>query len=136
MPGYRPIADDLTGSAQVDARTAEDLVRAGNVTEAALVLETTVTVSLQSNGAIPPWLCGRLACVYRTLERYDDEVALITRYRESQVSEDMRTRYDARLSKAQALAEKYRKRDSGALASIRLIKKSRRSAASSRDVRE
>ncbi len=123
MPGYRPIADDRDGEAEREARAAEELIRNGDHAGAALLLEDAVRKCTASKAPIPPWLCGRLATVYRSLERYDDEVDLITRYRESQVTDDGRTRYDARLYKAQALADKYRTRDSGALASIRRITK-------------
>ena len=53
--------------------------------------------------------------VYRTLKRYDDEVELLERYRESQTSEEARTRFDARLSKARAIAERKRRPLTGAL---------------------
>jgi hypothetical protein len=75
---------------------------------------------------LPGWLCGRLAALYRTQSRYDDEVRLLERYRESQASEDSRTRYDARLSKARAIAHKKRRSDSTALSSIRSITRRRR----------
>lgn len=129
MPGYRPIGADQVGGPESEARAAQALVRDGNVVDAAILLEEAIRTCLQSDASIPSWLCGRLACIYRTLGRYDDEVDLICRYRDSQVSEETRSRYDARLCKAQALAEKHRRTDSGALASIRLLKKSRRSTA-------
>ena len=123
MPGYRPLGDDRNGEAEREARAAEELVRNGDHAGAAVMLEDAVRRCAASSAPMPPWLCGRLATVYRTLQRYDDEVDLIARYRESQVTDEARTRYDARRSKAEALAEKYRARDSGALASIRRIKK-------------
>jgi hypothetical protein len=47
-------------------------------------------------------------------------VYLLERYRESQSSDDARTRYDARLSKARALLARQRTRDDdGALTSVR-----------------
>lgn len=70
---------------------------------------------------LPGWLCGRLAALYRTLERYDDEVMLLERYRDSQSSEDARVRYDARLSKARTIAERKRRRESGAVTSVRRV---------------
>jgi hypothetical protein len=53
-------------------------------------------------------------------------VHLLERYRESQSSEESRTRYDARLSKAQAIAHKKRRSDSTALHSIRDLTRRRR----------
>ena len=70
---------------------------------------------------LPGWLCGRLAALYRALKRYDDEVLLLERYRESQTSEEARTRFDARLSKARAIAERKRRTDTRALASVRRV---------------
>ena len=58
---------------------------------------------------MPGWICGRLASIYRTLKRYDDEVMLLERYRESQTTEEARTRFDARLSKARAIADRKRR---------------------------
>jgi len=72
---------------------------------------------------MPGWLCGRLASVYRSLKRYDDEVMLLERYRESQHSEDARTRFDARLSKARAIAERKRRAETGALETVREVRR-------------
>jgi hypothetical protein len=84
------------------------------------LLEDALMASLELRMEIPGWLCGRLAALYRTLGRYDDEVHLLERYRESQHTEEARTRYDARLSKARIIAERKRRRDSGALQSVRI----------------
>ena len=69
--------------------------------------------------------------LYRTLGRHADEVALLEKYRDSQSTDDARARFDARLSKAVALAVKNAPRDSTALASVRAI----RSASESRSLR-
>ena len=71
---------------------------------------------------MPGWICGRLASIYRTLKRYDDEVELLERYRESQTSEEARTRFDARLSKARAVAERKRRPVTGALETVRQVR--------------
>ena len=71
---------------------------------------------------MPGWICGRLASTYRTLKRYDDEVELLERYRESQSSEEARTRFDARLSKARAVAERKRRPVTGALETVRQVR--------------
>src|SRR5205085_6814414 len=83
--------------------------------------EEALEASARLDPVLPGWLCGRLAALYRTLERYDDEVALLERYRDSQVTEEARVRYDARLSKARTIAERKRRRDSGAVASVRRV---------------
>jgi hypothetical protein len=61
--------------------------------------------------------------VYRTLKRYDDEVMLLERYRESQTSEEARTRFDARLSKARAIADRKRRPVTGALETVRQVRR-------------
>jgi hypothetical protein len=66
--------------------------------------------------------CGRLASIYRSLKRYDDEVELLERYRESQSSEEARTRFDARLSKARAIADRKRRPSTGALETVRQVR--------------
>ena len=71
---------------------------------------------------MPGWVCGRLASIYRTLKRYDDEVELLERYRESQTSEDARTRFDARLSKARAIADRKRRPVTGAVETVREVR--------------
>lgn len=126
MPGYRPLPDDTEGSAAADTRAAELLQQSGDLAGAVLVLEAALAQSLIVQQDIPGWLCGRLASLYRALERYDDEVDLLERYRESQTDDKARTRYDARLSKARAIAEKHRRRDSGALAAVREVRAARR----------
>lgn len=70
---------------------------------------------------LPSSICGRLAAVYRALGRFDDEVILLEQYRESQVDDIARARFEARLGKARTLAERMRRRDSGAVASVREV---------------
>ncbi len=101
-------------------RQAETRRRGGDAEAAVQLLEDALMASLELRLEIPGWLCGRLAALYRTLCRYDDEVYLLERYRESQRTEEARTRYDARLSKARIIAERKRRRDSGALQSVRV----------------
>lgn len=84
------------------------------------LLEDALAASLELRQEIPGWLCGRLAALYRTIGRHDDEVQLLERYRETQRTEEARTRYDARLSKARIIAERKRRPESGALQSVRL----------------
>jgi hypothetical protein len=109
----------MTGDAAEQAREAESRHRAGDVDAAILMLEEALRASLATRPEIPGWLCGRLAALYRTSGRYDDEVRLLERYRESQNAGEARTRYDARLSKARTIAERKRRSESGALASVR-----------------
>lgn len=105
---------------------AEAVQRHGDLPSATRLLEAALAASEDVSPELPGWLCGRLAALYRTQGRYDDEVHLLERYRESQSSEESRTRYDARLSKAQAIAHKKRRSDSTALNSIRDLTRRRR----------
>jgi hypothetical protein len=121
MPGYRALSVTVTGSAADSAREAESLRRVGEPETAVVLLEEALLASARITPELPGWLCGRLAALYRTLARYDDEVHLLERYRESQTAEDARSRYDARLSKARTIAERKRRSDSGALRSVRKV---------------
>lgn len=112
---------EFSGPAAEHVRYAEVLQRAGDPDEAVCMLETTLDLYARTNPELPGWLCGRLAALYRALKRYDDEVVLLERYRESQSSEDARTRFDARMSKARAIAERKRRTDTRALSSVRRV---------------
>jgi hypothetical protein len=109
----------MTGDAADQAREAESRQRAGDLDSAITMLEEALDATLASQAEMPGWLCGRLAALYRTSGRYDDEVRLLERYRDSQNAEEARNRYDARLSKARTIAERKRRSESGALASVR-----------------
>jgi hypothetical protein len=109
----------MTGAAADQVREAEARHKTGDSATAVQLLEEALAASVATRPAYPGWLCGRLAALYRTLGRYDDEVHLLERYRESQISEEARTRYDARLCKARTIAERKRRPDSGALESVR-----------------
>src|SRR6476620_4819859 len=122
MPGYRSLSAHLSGMAADHAREAEAHQRGGDAAMAAQLLEEALEASLRTRSELPGWVCGRLASIYRTLKRYDDEVALLERYRESQTSEEARNRFDARLSKARAIAERKRRADTGALATVRQVR--------------
>lgn len=121
MPGYRALSTAVTGSAADSAREAESRRREGEPETAVLLLEEALQASRGTTPELPGWLCGRLAALYRTLGRYDDEVHLLERYRDSQSSEEARSRYDARLSKARTIADRKRRTDSGALLSVRKV---------------
>lgn len=122
MPGYRSLSAHLSGTAARHAREAELRQRGGDPETAAHLLEEALQASLRVRPEMPGWICGRLASIYRTLKRYDDEVELLERYRESQTSEEARTRFDARLSKARAVAERKRRPDTGALETVRQVR--------------
>ena len=122
MPGYRSLSSNLSGTAAEHAREAEVSQRHGDPQAAARLLEEALAASLRSLPEMPGWVCGRLASIYRTLKRYDDEVELLERYRESQTSEEARTRFDARLSKARAIAERKRRPLTGALETVRQVR--------------
>lgn len=122
MPGYRSLSTHLSGTAAEHAREAELSQRDGDPSSAARLLEEALEASLRVRPEMPGWVCGRLASLYRTLKRYDDEVELLERYRESQTSEEARTRFDARLSKARAIADRKRRPLTGALDSVRQVR--------------
>src|SRR3982751_754400 len=122
MPGYRSLSAHLSGNVAEHAREAELSQRHGDPETAARLLEEALNASLRSRPEMPGWVCGRLASIYRTLRRYDDEVALLERYRDSQTSEEARSRFDARLSKARAIADRKRRSDTGALATVRQVR--------------
>lgn len=128
MPGYRPLSSAVEGVAAEQVRQAES----GEAGEPLATLESALHEFQRDGLPIPHWLCGRLAACYRVAQRYDDEVRLLERYRESQVTEQNRVRFDARLSKARILAERNRVHDNGALASIRGIRKPRSRPANGR----
>jgi hypothetical protein len=119
MPGYKALPSRMAGDTADQVREAELRHRAGDVPAAIMMLEEALAVSVAARPELPGWLCGRLAALYRTSGRYDDEVRILERYRESQTSEEARTRYDARLCKARTIAERKRRPESGALASVR-----------------
>jgi hypothetical protein len=122
MPGYRSLSLHLSGRAADHAREAELSQRHGDPQTAARLLEEALEASLRTRSEMPGWICGRLASIYRTLKRYDDEVELLERYRESQTSEEARTRFDARLSKARAIADRKRRPLTGALETVRQVR--------------
>lgn len=119
MPGYKALPAFMTGEAADQVREAEARHRIGDSAAAVQLLEEALAASIASRSVYPGWLCGRLAALYRTLGRHDDEVLLLERYRDSQVLEEARTRYDARLCKARTIAERKRRTESGALDSVR-----------------
>jgi hypothetical protein len=105
------------------AREAEARQRGGDAATAAQLLEEALEASVRTRPEMPGWICGRLASIYRSLKRYDDEVMLLERYRESQTTEEARTRFDARLSKARAIAERKRRPVTGALETVRQVRR-------------
>lgn len=121
MPGYKSLSRQFSGAAAEQVRFAEVLLRSGDPREAVHVLETTLELCALESPELPGWLCGRLASLYRTIGRYDDEVLLLERYRESQRNEDAHTRFDARLSKARAIADRKRRTETRALSSVRKV---------------
>jgi hypothetical protein len=123
MPGYRSLSTHLSGTAADHAREAEIRQRGGDAETAAQLLEEALAASVRVRPEMPGWICGRLASIYRSLKRYDDEVLLLERYRESQTTEEARTRFDARLSKARAIAERKRRPMTGALETVRQVRR-------------
>lgn len=128
MPGYKPLPSTYSGSAAEQVRIAEVVHRAGDAETAVVLLEELLEAFAARGAELPGWICGRLAALYRALKRYDDEVLVLERFRSSQSTEDARTRFDARLSKARAIAERKRRRDTRALWSVRQVMSSRHAA--------
>lgn len=126
MPGFRILSLTVTGVAADIAREATALEALGNYAGAIALYERALTLSLAERPELPGFICGRLAAAYRHQAQYQDEVDLLERYRDSQTDEDARNRFDARISKARALSDKYTRSDSAALASVRAIKRSSR----------
>jgi hypothetical protein len=121
VPGYKALPSQYSDDAADHVRYAEVLQRAGLPADAASMLESTLDACAVTAPELPGWLCGRLATLYRSLGRYDDEVLVLERYRESQSSDDARSRFDARLSKARAIAERKRRNETRALSSVRRV---------------
>ncbi len=131
MPGYRELSEMLPGDAAERSRLAQRFEQQGLHHEAVAEYEAALA-DLPPGMPLPGFVCGRLATLYRRIARYEDEVALLERYRDSQIADEARTRYNARLSKARAIADTKRRSDCGALASVRALKDRRSSAAVAR----
>jgi hypothetical protein len=123
MPGYPLLSAKIPGSAAECVREAEIHRRNGDSATAAAILEQALEHTCRATDVLPAWICGRLAAAYRTLKRYDDEVRLLERYQDTQLAEDARGRLVGRLSKARALAHRHRQRDTGALMTLRELRK-------------
>ena len=118
MGGYRIQPDSFTGDLGEVVREAMELASEGRADEAALY-EGAFSRALEESSEIPASVVGRLAVIYRALGRFDDEIFLLERYRDSLQDDEMQARYRARLAKAHALASQHRISDSVALASVR-----------------
>lgn len=112
----------LTGETAERVRNADAIERP----RAVELLENTLMDCRTRDEPLPNWLVGRLAALYRSDKRYDDEVLLLEEYALSQVEDSALRRFDARLIKARILADRNRRADSGALASVRKIKPPKR----------
>ena len=122
MRGYHSLPDDLD-DASVDAiHDAERLVTDGDHQGARAILERLLERALESTYVIPDWICGRLATVYRKLELYEDELDLLERYKSAHTDGFALTRFDSRISKARALVARMLPAESGALASVRVVR--------------
>ena len=100
-------------------REASELDIEGRSQEAALLYERAFCQAVEFRTALPSFVVGRLAVLYRRLGQFDDEIFLLERYRDSLVDDDLQARYRARLAKAYSLAAQQRGSDSVALASVR-----------------
>jgi hypothetical protein len=122
VPGFAVIPEGNDVGVQ-EARLAHELWRADEKREAIALLEATLESCAAINPELPGWLVLRLATAYRSLRRHDDEVSLLVRSRASQTRDVDRSRHDARLTKAQTLADRHRRTESGAVVSVRNIKR-------------
>lgn len=98
----------------------------GDTATAVRLLGHAMDVQLRLDGKMPHSLVGRLAVLYRRSRRHDEEVALLLRFQELHDSEPSAMRYNARLTKAMALAERRRRVETGALQWVRHIVDDRR----------
>lgn len=122
MPGYRALPEHFSGVVADLTREAGLLEENGQHEEAIALYERALAEAIALDQAMPNFLCGRLAMLYRQAGRHADEVDVLERYQRSQTSDRERVRVDARLSKAKALLQKHsRNNDCGALASIRAV---------------
>ena len=119
MGGYRIRDDSFTGDLGDLVRDAMKRGADGQSHEAALLYERAFSLALSGKSDIPPSIVGRLAVLYRRLGRYDDEIFLLERYRDSLTNDELQARYRSRLTKAYALASHHQLTDSVALASVR-----------------
>lgn len=120
MPGYRALPERHSGVVADLTREADLLDKNGQEAEAIALYERALAAASIEGEAMPGFVCGRLALLYRREGRHADEVELLERYQQSHTSERERIRFDARLSKARALLQKTsRSNECGALASIR-----------------
>lgn len=100
-------------------REASERDMEGLSQEAAVLYERAFCQAIEVGTALPSFVVGRLAVLYRRLGRFEDEIFLLERYRDSLVDDDLQARYRARLTKAYSLAAQHRGSDSVALASVR-----------------
>ncbi|MDQ2666901.1 MAG: tetratricopeptide repeat protein [Gemmatimonadota bacterium] len=119
MGGYRALSEDVVGDVADVVRDASERDAEGRPEEAAVLYERAFSESLASGAELPSFLVGRLAVLYRRLGRFEDEIYLLERYRDSRTDDEMQARYRARLAKAHSLAAQHRMSDSVALASVR-----------------
>src|SRR3954447_26548297 len=96
VPGYKALPDRFDDDTAPQVRYAEVLQRAGDPAEAAYMLEISLDAYALASPELPGWLCARLASLYRMLGRYEDEVRLLERFRDSQSSPGASGRFDAR----------------------------------------
>lgn len=112
-------ADSFPGDLGELVRDAMEHGSEGRADEAAALYEQAFCRALAGTTEVPPSIVGRLAVIYRRLGRFDDEIFLLERYRDSLTDDELQARYRARLAKAYALAAQHRISDSVALASVR-----------------
>lgn len=135
MPGYRELPLRFVGRVADATRVAQERDAVGDANAAIFLYEAAVALTLADGDGVPGFLCGRLAVLYRKAGRLEDEILLLERYAMSQVSETLLNRFVSRLGKVRALSDRVVRRDSGALASVRLIAPARRASSKAEGAR-
>jgi hypothetical protein len=117
VPGFPAIPPGEDASLHA-ARIAEDYWRTGERCIAIALLEAALESCAALDPHLPCWLVLRVATAYRFMGRYDDEVDVLLRGRASLSESDDHFHYDARLTKAEALAERTHRTEYGAVTSL------------------
>ena len=118
MPTFAEL-EGLTDLVMTLSAQAEEASHLGRVADAVALFDRAIAAHVAVAGVMPHGVVGRLAALYRRCRQHDEEVELLHRFRSSHASNDMDARYSARLSKAMALAERTRRRETIALQSLR-----------------
>lgn len=121
MPGFPPLPLHYAGPVANATRSAQAREDSGDHGSAVSLYEDDVGLASAEEDGLPGFLCARLAVLYRKLGRVEDEIVLLERYAMGLHAHAWPHRFESRLSKARALADRGIRGDSGALESVRAI---------------